>query len=229
MEDMENSTGFEVKFTRTVQVNQYEPAVAEIKAVFAAENSDVSIAERKLRECREAVESVLGIKSVSGAVERVEVASATPAVIAVAENTPTPTPEKKRVGRPTKEEAAKKLAEQALARANADPMDEILATAETQNISTGEDRSDPMADVLDDIPDVQPEPKAEEKPIMDQELQNEAGKAVQRLGDSNVVRAMVKTNYRVQRLDEVPPNLRRAVVNDLRNLQKDGTIKKADK
>lgn len=235
---MENSTGFEVKFSRTVQAAQYEPATAEIKAVFASDKSDVSIAESKLRECREAVERVLGLKPaavLTGGNDRVPVASAPMAkdTPVAAKTDPGNGEDKKKRGRPTLEEAAKKAAALALARADNDPMAEIISEAdptEAQNISTGEDRNDPMADVLgDDISEVVEQAIAEEKPITDQELQNTAGKAVQRLGDANIIRKMVKQNYKVARLDEVPPQLRRALVNDLSNLQKDGSIKAPEK
>lgn len=237
---MENSTGFEVRFSRTIQAAQYEPASAEIKAVFSTEfgpeGDPIGYAELKLRECRAAVERVLGLrvglKPVNegvGGMTATEIEEAQQS-----KSAPAQTEEKRRRGRPSLKEQAEKAAKRALENASNDPMAEILSEEDpTQNISTGEERNDdPMVDVLSDDPvngDSGVASVAEEKPITDQELQNSAGKAVQRLGDANIVRKMVKQNYKVQRLDEVPPQLRRSLVNDLANLQKDGSIKLSEK
>lgn len=203
-----NSTGFEVKYARTRQVAQYEPAVAEIRAVFNADSSDVNVAERKLNECREAVERVLGLKPTSVVVAKAIETVAQPEDIS------------KRRGRPTKEEAAKKAATEALKRASTDDvMADLIGEDEQQNIQVSpEDRNDPMADLMDEKP---AEPV---KKITDQELQNAAGKANLRLGDPRVIKKWVQETFDVTKLGEIPAERRQEAVDGLANLKKDGTL-----
>lgn len=205
-----NSTGFEVRYTRTRQVAQFEPAVAEIKAVFNANESDVGIAERKLVECREAVERVLGLRPAMAAASK----APEPTTAQMPEDTP------KRRGRPTKEEAAKKAATEALKRASTeDVMADLINEDEPQNIQASpEDRNDPMADLMGDAP------KPEVKKITDQELQNAAGKANLRLGDPRVIKKYVNDTFGVAKLHEVPMERRQELIDGLANLKKDGTV-----
>lgn len=233
------------RFSKSVQPKQYESESAEIETTFTAIDAAAGTEQdAALAACRAAVYKVLGLTTTQATNK------ASPVVENVASKASpqaeTPKTEEKapsKRGRPSAAEVAAKLAKAAAdkALADADPMSDVLTEASKEdakpNISTGDERVDvdPMDDVIKTAEtatttfSMEDETTASDAPISDQDLQNEAGRSVQRLGDPNIIRAMVRTNYRVAKLDEVEQKYRKALVSDLKNLQKDGSIKKADK
>lgn len=218
----DHSVAIEARYMRRVQVGQFEPAEAEVKTTFVTTDMDVEgRTDAALAAVRRSVERVLGL----GAPSRSPVTPATP----IAGDASVPAPETssapKRVGRPTKAEteakaAAKVLADAALAKASTDPMADMI---ETPAISKGDDTPrEPPAEVDDMGLPIVAEPKGEAKPITDIELQNEAGKTVQRTGNSNAVRALIKTY--ADRVADVPAEARAELVAKLKSMTRDGKV-----
>lgn len=234
---------FEVKFGRTRQAQQYEPEYAEVKAVTFGHEVDP---DALLDRCKASVYRVLGLKvaekvpqgageAVQKPITRQEASSQTGtgatggAEVVTSPAGSTPAAEKRRPGRPSKADqaAAKKLADEALNNpASTDPMAEVITPA----ISKGDDHpreqsDDPMADVVsqqvgenapvDDmgIPVVTP---VDAKKYTDLELQNAAGLAVQRTGNSKLVREVI-AKY-APKVQEIKPEDRGQFIADLKAL-----------
>lgn len=193
-------TGFEVRYMKRRQEGQFEPAEAEVKAVFTSESTDFKVVDAYLNACKTSVLRVLRQREAPAASSGGEVITA-PA-------SETPEAPKSRRGRPSKEEIAKRMADEALAKS--DPLAEL----------SDDGKEEPEQKTDDDLSDMmggEPEQKKEPKVYTDNELQNEAAKAVQRIGDSKQVRATI-TQFG-KNIPGIPPEKREEFVKALGELK----------
>jgi flagellum-specific peptidoglycan hydrolase FlgJ len=197
----------EARYLKRRQEGQFEPAEAEVKTVFTiGEGVDFDAAiDDALDRVKRAVHKVLGLHS-----EVQTRAETRPDAKA-----PEPETSKRGPGRPRKETviAAKEAADKALQ--NADPMAEVMGEMKGESPTTEE--ADPMADVVGQPSQPIAEKPVEGKKFTDMELQNEAGKAVQRTGNSKKVREVV-AKY-AKSIGEIPADKRQEFVDELKALK----------